>query len=240
MTSFWFWPHGKNSLIEFIEHLNTVHSTIKFTSDISDTKISFLDLTIYIKQSALYTRLYTKPTDRHMYLNYLSEHPFSLKKSIPYSQFLRLKKIHSEIQYFLESYIHLYLFFRWREYPHDVILQAWTDTNKFAREQLLQTDESTTKEVPLMFITTYNRANPNFKELISKHWAYMGRSSATRDFGQKQFMVTYRRPLSLKDQLVRARITQPTHSATQGLQKTKLLQILQEDFPIRENKKYTQ
>ena len=67
-----------------------------------------------------------------------------------------------------------------------------------------------------MFITTYNKANPNFKELISKHWAYLGRSSATKDFGQKQFMVTYRRPPSLKDQLVRARITQPTHSATQG------------------------
>ena len=133
------WPHGKNSLIEFLEHLNTVHPTIKFTSDISDTEISFLDLTIYIykKQSALHTRLYTKPTDRHMYLNYLSEHPVSLKKSIPYSQFLRLKKIHSEIQHLLESCIHLYLYFRWREYPHEVILQAWTDTNRFTREQLL-------------------------------------------------------------------------------------------------------
>ena len=39
------WPHGRNSLIEFIEHLNTVHPTVKFTSDISDTEISFLDLT---------------------------------------------------------------------------------------------------------------------------------------------------------------------------------------------------
>ena len=45
------WPHGMDSLIKFIEHLNTVHPTIKFTSDISDTEILFLDLTIYIKQS---------------------------------------------------------------------------------------------------------------------------------------------------------------------------------------------
>ena len=67
----------------FIGHLNTVHPTIKFTSDISETEISYLDLTIYIEQSKLYTRLYTKPTDRHMYLNYFSEHPMSLKKSIP-------------------------------------------------------------------------------------------------------------------------------------------------------------
>ena len=84
-----------NSLTRLIEHLNTVHPTIKFTNDISETRISFLDLTIYIEQSKVHTSLYTKPTDRHMYLNYFSEHPMSLKKSIPYSQFLRLKKIHS-------------------------------------------------------------------------------------------------------------------------------------------------
>ena len=203
------WPHGMKSLIKFIEHLNTVNPTIKFTSDISETRISFLDLTIYTEQPKLHTRLYTKPTDRHMYLNYFSEHPMSLKKSTPYSQFLRLKKIYSEIQHLLEPQIHMYLFFRWRNYPHDIILKAWMDTNKFTKEQLLHTENSETKDVPLMFITTYNRANFNFKELISKHWAYLGRCSATRDFGQRDFMITYRKPPSLKDNLVRARITQP-------------------------------
>ena len=68
-----------DSLLEFIDHLNEVHPTIKFTSDISHTEISFLDLTIYVKDCKLYTRLYTKTTDRHMYLNYSSEHPMSLK-----------------------------------------------------------------------------------------------------------------------------------------------------------------
>ena len=126
------------------------------------------------------------------------------------------KKIHSENQHLLESQIHLYFYFRWREYPHDIILQAWTDTTKFTREQLLKTVDNTANDLPVMFITTYNRANPNFKELISRHWTYLGRSNATRDFEQRKFMVTYRRPPSLKDQLVRARITQPTHPATHG------------------------
>ena len=64
------WPRGMDSLLEFIYHLNIVHPTINFTSDISDTEISFLDLTIYIQQSQLHTGLYTKSTDRHMYLNF--------------------------------------------------------------------------------------------------------------------------------------------------------------------------
>ena len=56
-----------------------------------------------------------------MYLNYFLEHPISLKRSIPYSQFLRPKRIHSEPQYLLEAKIHIHLFFIWREYPHDVV-----------------------------------------------------------------------------------------------------------------------
>ena len=117
---FLIWPHGMDLLLEFMDHLNIVYPTIKFTSDISHTEISFLDLTIYISNCKQYTRLYTKTTDRHMYVNYYSEHPMSLKRSIPYSQFLRLKRIHSEHQYLLEAQIHMSLFFIWREYPHDV------------------------------------------------------------------------------------------------------------------------
>ena len=39
--------------------------------------------------------LYIKPTDRHrdQYLHYLSSHPYHTKKSIIYSQFLRLSRI---------------------------------------------------------------------------------------------------------------------------------------------------
>ena len=46
---FLIWPHGMDSLLEFIKCLNAVLSTRKFTSDISPTEIAFLDLTIYIE-----------------------------------------------------------------------------------------------------------------------------------------------------------------------------------------------
>ena len=76
-----------------------IHRSLKYSASLLSSlvtfltqKISFLDITIYIQESQLHTRLYTKTTDRHMYLNYFSEHPMSLKKSIPCSQFLRLKE----------------------------------------------------------------------------------------------------------------------------------------------------
>ena len=55
-------------------------------------KIAFLDLIMYIKGSKLYTRLHTKTNDRHMYLNYYSEHSMGLKRSIPYSQISQTQK----------------------------------------------------------------------------------------------------------------------------------------------------
>ena len=162
------WHHGKDSLLEFIDHSNIVHLTIKFTSDISHTEIYFLDLTIYIRDYKLYTRLYTKTTDRHFYLNYSSEHCMSLKGSISYSQFLRLKRIHSEPECLFEAQIHMYIFFVWREYPHEFVLRAWMKPNRPTREQLLTPVEiNQDKDIPLMFIMIYSRAYPNFKKLFS-------------------------------------------------------------------------
>ena len=66
---------------------------------------------ISIRHNELHTSLHTKSTDRHMYLNYNSEHPMSLKNSILFSQFLRLKRIHFEPEHLLEAQIYMYLFF---------------------------------------------------------------------------------------------------------------------------------
>ena len=67
-----------------------------------------------------------------------------------------------------------------------------------------------------MFITTFNSAKPNFRELLSKHWSYLGRSSANRELGRQDIMVIYRKPPSLKDMLVRAKIPQPKNTASKG------------------------
>ena len=73
--------------------------------------------------------------------------------------------------------------------------------------------------VPLVFITTYNSVNPNFRKLISRHWSYLGRSNATRELGWQDDMVTYRKLPSLKDMLVRAKIPQPKSTIPKGCTK---------------------
>ena len=92
-------------------YLNNCHPAIKFILDYSSIEIAFLNLIIYKRGHSLLTRLYTKPADRHLYLHYTSDHEVSLKNSIPYSQFLRLKRTHSENHHLLETNIHMYSIF---------------------------------------------------------------------------------------------------------------------------------
>ena len=88
------WEHGEEKLLRFISHLNAVHKTIKFTSEISPTKVSFLDTFVILNEDGgISTDLYVKPTDSNNYLLFSSAHPVHCKRRIPYSQFLRIRRI---------------------------------------------------------------------------------------------------------------------------------------------------
>ena len=43
------WTHGDKELDEFLEHANSIHPSIKFTHEVSKTKMSFLDTTTTVK-----------------------------------------------------------------------------------------------------------------------------------------------------------------------------------------------
>eukprot|EP00061_Rhincodon_typus_P006820 g27846.t1 len=83
-------------LEQFIYFTNTFHPNLKFTWTISNTTLSFLDLSLSISGIHLKTDIYFNPTDSHSYLDNTSSHPHSSKNAIPYSQFLHLRHIYSQ------------------------------------------------------------------------------------------------------------------------------------------------
>ena len=75
----------------FIDYLNNIHSTIKFTSSHSSTNIPFLDVNVSLTNDGnISIDLFTKPTDKHQHLLYSSCHPLHTKKD---SLALRLRRI---------------------------------------------------------------------------------------------------------------------------------------------------
>ena len=73
------WTHGNEKLESFIAYLNSIHPTIKFTSERSTTSIPFLDVKIPLENGKIETGLYCKPTDEHQYLLHSSSHPYHTK-----------------------------------------------------------------------------------------------------------------------------------------------------------------
>ena len=86
------WPHSERNLQIFLNELNSFHVTIKFTAEGSGETVTFLDTRVIYNDVPLMTDLYTKPTDTHQ----VSCHPSHCKKSIAYSQALRLRGICQE------------------------------------------------------------------------------------------------------------------------------------------------
>ena len=93
---FFIWTEGEESLEKLLEDLNKFHPNLKFTYEKSKEKINFLDVVIKIKEGRIITDLYCKPADDHQYLHYDSCHADHIKRSIIFSQTLRLKRICSE------------------------------------------------------------------------------------------------------------------------------------------------
>ena len=54
--------------LSFIDNINKMHPSIKFTADWSKTLISFLHVTVSIAEDIIETDLYVKPNDSHQYL----------------------------------------------------------------------------------------------------------------------------------------------------------------------------
>ena len=134
---FMIWQHGEAKLQEFLKNLNSCHPTIKFTADHSPEKINFLDVQVIRHGDHLVTDLFTKPTDTHQYLHATSCHVFHSKRSIPFSQALRLNRICSEGKFFDKRCNQLEEWLSKRGYSDKMVRNEILRARKFNRNDLL-------------------------------------------------------------------------------------------------------
>ena len=147
------WTHGHTELESFINHLNYVHNTIKFTSEISNSRVCFLDTWVIIQEDGtIQTDLCTKPNDLNNYLTYQSAHPPHCKKGIPGGQFLRLCRICSDTDSFIQHSIEKGKHFLRRGYPLEIVLQGFKKASERNRHLFL---------------------NPKFQKMnLNRHWSW--------------------------------------------------------------------
>ena len=165
---FMLWQHGEKELKKFLEILTSYHPTIKFTANYSREKIRFLDVEVIKKGNQLVTDLNIKPSYTHQYLHASSCHVFHFKKSIPYSQALRLNRICSENSFFDKRCNDLEILLKGRGYSDKLvrkqILKAW----KFSRAKLLNNQRKKENEDKLVLNITYQPSLAQLKVIMTR------------------------------------------------------------------------
>ena len=168
---FFIWKGSKTDLENFLNKLNTKHPSIEFEYEISKERISFLDTEIYIKNNKLHTKIFRKKTDCQTFLNINSEHPKSLKNSIPYSQALQVKRNCSTKKDFDHHSRELKERFLKQGYDQKLVDEQLEKVDKLVRDDLLQEkdqEQQDPKGIPL--ILTYNRFLSNLTAVVRKNW----------------------------------------------------------------------
>ena len=93
---FFVWTDSEENCDKFLKDPNEFHSYLKFTYNKSKQKMTFLDLVIKLTGGKIVTDLYCRSTESHQFLHYHSCSAEHIKKSIVFSQTLRLKRICSQ------------------------------------------------------------------------------------------------------------------------------------------------
>ena len=157
------WQHGIQTLILFMDMLNSHYPTIKFTYEYNTKEIAFLDTIVYkTASSQLLTRAYHKPTDNKQYLHFHSVHPRKQKESVLYGLLIRSRRICSEEIYFEGEARNILQQLRHRKYPQDLLEKAYRKVSSMDKQDLLR--PSVPKDnSKLRLITNFNPNNPDLR-----------------------------------------------------------------------------
>ena len=192
-------------LLNFVDYANNFNPSIKFTYEISQESIPFLDILIQLNEGHLSSSVYYKPTASHAYLDYRSSHPLGTLNSIPYSQFLRLRRLCSDEADFTTQAKAMAAKFINRHYPPSVVMNALSRAQQVPRASALTKCTRSTVDRHRA-IMTFHPHNIPVKSILLSKWPLLQEDI---DFGQvftQPPMIAYRKATSIRDHLVRSRL----------------------------------
>ena len=204
---FFIWAHGSTELDIFIDHLNTIHPTIKFTKNISNSTITYLDLDIYISQNKYHTKTHFKSTNTFSYLHGHSNHPKSTFKGIFKGENIRILRNTSDESNYNTTMTFISNQFKRRQYPPHLT----TSTIPFADRHLYLGSVSRDHNYASNFITTFD-PTLSLKEHLAEDWPRLSSHHDLRKCFSDPPNITYRHSPNLAQLLIRAKLNHHINS----------------------------
>ena len=194
------WPGTTADVTKVLEELNTLHHTIKFTAEVSQKEVTFLDLTLhqgdrFRREGILDIKPHFKQTNKFQYLHYASSHPRSLFSGIAKGELTRMLRNSSDQRAYQEASNHILGKLRARGYPSKLLREALARL-PFAHRHAVLKDKDIGTDRPLPFVCQYAERIP--KSTLRN----------TLDQGPPELRPTlaFTRGTTLANSLVRARI----------------------------------
>ena len=164
---------------------------------------SFLDLNVRLSDGNISTDLYVKATDRHHFLHYTLSHPDHYKRSIVFSQPLRVSRICSEKSDFLKHLEKITSVFLVRGYLKNLI-EFKMKKVKFKSKNRNTNKGKSLKAVP--FDKTYHTKLKLMNEVILKYLDLLYMDKEVKRVFTSKPIISFRSTRKLRSYLVRAKL----------------------------------
>lgn len=200
------WTGSQQTLASFVDHLNSNTFNLKFTYNSDLHKISFLDLTIYKDANlCLATTLYRKETAGNTVLHASSAHPSTLVRSIPYAQYIRLRRnctTDNEFKHHADALRERLLK---RGYSKSLLRRAFNKAWDQSRNALLFSKEPRREEhLTTKFITKYSHQQYQFCNILQQHWHILSEDPILRKYVSDYPEIVFKKAPSLRDKLTKS------------------------------------
>jgi peptide-methionine (R)-S-oxide reductase len=202
-----------DELDEFINWLNTVHPTNKFTMEAQKEGIPFLDTFLTKEEDNIIIRPYTKPTDTKQYIHPTSCHPPHIFKALPYSQALRLKRITTEKDTLTQELLNMSGYFTNRGYDKTKVQQS------IEKAINGNTHTNPRKDNPITMVITYHPSNPSFAQTLH---AILKHHKDKLPGELHNIFIAYKRTTNLKETLTKARFSNQSNKPYGRTKNTRL------------------
>ncbi|KAM8977100.1 uncharacterized protein RCH25_038735 [Pelodytes ibericus] len=161
---FMIWQSDFATLQQMVTHLNSIDSPVRLTMQADKYKIQFLDIELYRTNTSLGYTLFRKPTDRNTLLHASSFHPRSMKKSLPFSQFLRVIRNNSDHITCQKQLMEMSIRFHDRGYSKAVLQQSLLKATQYNKS--VATVKATQQRV--VFSTKFHTASHHVRRIVKK------------------------------------------------------------------------
>ena len=208
------WTDTESALDTFIENINKVHHTIKFTHEQSTEELTFLDTTVYKgpkfhETGLLDVKTNIKPTNKQLYVHKTSYHPESCKNAITTGETQRYLTTNTQEQTFKEMTHKLTNKLIERGYKAKQIKQSLKKFPFCSRNTILNKEKQKQEQPPTVIPVKYNDSCNEIREIVNKHWDKVQEDTQLKNLFPNKPMLAYKKNQSLANNLVRSKIKTP-------------------------------